>query len=225
MPKDDDEKKGNDAVTLPIGRLTFHSMFVRDVYKPKKGAEGEPMYKAEMVWHDADAIAAINDIILDVIEEEWGTLTDEEADEIIAGKSAKFLSPLKSGDKYAAKEPDKNREVYEGGFFLRTHTKFNKHGQPEVGGIMIYNESLEEVEATEQETIYGGQTGRLCVVPHTYIEEKTGNKCVTFFLTAYQRVADGDRLVSPRDYSSLFQKVEKSGGDGSRRSRREAAED
>ncbi len=217
--------KENVAKTLPAGRLTHHSMFVRDIYTPTKGAPAEPSYKIEMLWHKDADIGIIEDIILEAIEDEWGELTQEEADDILAGKSDEYSSPLKDGNKYIRKEPDKNREVYEDGKYLRAKTKFNKHGDDDAGGIMVYNEDMDELQATDQKQVYSGSYGRMAVTTNAYVDSKTDKRSISFYLSAYQRTKDGDRLAVQRDHSTLFGKVTKEGGARTRRSRSDADAD
>ena len=190
-------------VTLPEGRLINSSLFVKDQFDEKS----TPSYKCEMAY-DMDDEDTILDYIFDVAIEEFGEAIEDDDD---------FICPLLSGDKMAKKREKKGKDgdAYKGKLVLRAKTNFNFDGADAAGGIQVYDEEVELIEIGGSKAIYSGCYGKMAVEFKTY-EDRDGNPAATAYLTSFQKTADGERLVTSSDHSSLFDKV----ADGKKRSKR-----
>lgn len=197
MAKEKDDK----TITLPEGRLINEALFERDIYKGPNGNEGEPKYKVELAFDpdDVEGEDTVEDLLMDAIEEAFGASAVDDKDTVY---------PLLSGDKLAKKREDKGKEgdAYKGKTVIRADTKFNKHGQDGPGGIQVYNEDLEEVTAVNRQEVYPGCYGIAAITISTYTTA-AGDPACKFYLSAFQKTRDGEKLVTSADHSKLFKPV------------------
>ena len=129
-----------------------------------------------------------------------------------------------------AKKPIKDGkpgDAYAGMEVIRANTIYNKHGEQGPGGISVYAPDGEsEIGVANKSEIYNGCYAIAAVTIGQYKDPSTGNNALTFYLSAVQKVRDGDALTSPKDHSSLFKAVGRSepanSGDGAPRQRRQA---
>ncbi len=219
-----EESKSSDAFTLPEGRLINHALFVKDAYKGERGEPGKPKYKIEIAFpkSDEDSFDALEERLCDFADEEWGEGAGDDEDLVI---------PILDGDKMARKREKRGKEgdAYKGMWVIRADTGFNKDGIDGPGGIQVFDEEAEEVPIARQGEVYRGCYGIAGVTIGAY-ESNDGNNALKFYLVAFQKTKDGEKLVSAADRSSLFKPTgrkarrgedgEESGGDDGRRRRR-----
>lgn len=208
-------------LTLPQGRVINHSLFQRDIYKDERGNEADPTYKIELAFDPDDLLGEgkFEDKIIDVAIAEWGD-TQEVEDAVINGDIVWY----KNGDEMAAERKARGKpgDAYEGKLVIRAHTKYNKWGQDAAGGIAVFDEAVEPVEPANGEAIvYRGSFGIAGVTLNPYVDSKTKKRCVSFYLQAFQKTADGEKLATGGDNSDLFKPVGRTEGAApARRSRR-----
>ena len=211
----DDEDASKD-IKLEEGRLINHSMFIKDQFNE----QANPSYKVEMVY-EPDDLDSLYDACYDFAEDQWG--------EGAADEDAELHIPILDGDKLARKREKKGKsgDAYEGKLVVRATTIFNKHGEDDVGGVQVFNESVKDADKSE---IYRGSHGHMVISLGHYQKDKEDEdgdpyqiNAITFYLQAYQKTRDGDKLASSTDRKQLFKPVgkkksdEKSGGGGRKR--------
>lgn len=207
----DEETKTADVQTLPVGRVINCSLFKKDQFN----AKSVPKYKIEIAFpKDSDAEIDIEEMLLDAADDYWGKGASDDEDLVL---------PLIDGDKLAKKRAKKNKDgsAYEGMIVIRADTVYNKDGTDGPGGIQVFDEDVEPIEPARQGEIYPGCYGQAAVVIGKY-EDDEGNNALKFYLSAFQKTADGEKLIKAADRSGLFKPVgrEKGSKDGSRRRRR-----
>ena len=219
------DKKEVKVLTLPEGRLINCAFFTRDVYKdPETGAEGKPQYKGEIAFDPKDVTGenTIEDALIDAAVAAWGP---DAEDKFINGK---IISPFIDGDTLAEKreENGKSGDAYKGKLVCRPNTTFNKHGQDAEGGIDVFDEEVKPITGVNQQEIYPGCYGIAGVTISCY-KNNRGEKALKFYLVAFQKTRDGEKLVTPRDNTKLFKPLAKAASkdgekaeDGGRRRRR-----
>mgnify|MGYP003656691710 CR=1 FL=1 len=201
------ERAQDKEFALPEGRLINGHLFVRSVYTDENGKEGAPMYKVEMAYPKKDnLLAEFEEHVWDILVEEYGQKTIEEADEedlidwrILDGDA------LKKGRESRGKEGD----AYAGMDIIRASTQFNKEGDPAEGGIAVYDEDVEDIEPVNKSKVYNGSYGVVGVKCRPYTaKDRKGNTIysVVVYIVAYQKTGDGDKLTPTADRSSLFEK-------------------
>lgn len=193
MAKNDDSKK-QEPFLLPEARVIHHSLFSKDKFND----EATPAYKIEVaIPSDSEELVALGEKLFAFADEVFGGGNYDEDDLIL---------PLKDGDKMAAKRKrnGKSGDAYEGMIVIRANTIYNKDGEDAPGGIQVFDEDVEEVGAANKEVIYPGCYGQVGVTMSSYEDAKTGDPAITFYMTAFQKTGDGERLVIQRDHSKLF---------------------
>lgn len=206
-----DEKEPKPILVLPEGRLINQALFVRDQYND----QSKPSYKVEIAFDEADLEeAGVFDALADAVAEEFG---DAVADE------GTYIDPILDGDELAAKRAakDKPGDAYEGKLVIRAATIYNLNGIEGEGGIQVFQPNGEPLEAAAQGEIYGGCYGKAAVRIGVYTDSRTQEPGAKFFLCAFQKTKDGEKLATGGDYSNLFKPVGRDKGKGSsRRSRK-----
>lgn len=202
-----DKKPEKVIFNLPEGRLLNHSLFERDAYKrDEKSQPGKPMYKVEVRFDEAQVMGqgTIEDEIANCIGDKWG---DVAFDEFLAHKQG-YRTPLLDGNRLAEKRiaAGKKGDAYAGGRIIRASTMFNKDGVDGPGGAPVYGPDTKPVLAANQGTIYQGCYGIAAVTLEAY-EASNGDHSVTFYLVAFQKTREGERLVEAPDRSGLFKPV------------------
>ena len=205
------EKK---RLTLPEGLIVNQSFFQKDTYDEGGKNEGVPSYKFEVAIDEADLVGEgkFEDEIIECACAEWG---DDAEQDVIDGKIKWF----KDGDAIAAdrKSRGKAHDAYEGKAVIRGHTIYNLYGEDAPGGIAVYDAEVNKIEPVNGGAeIYRGVFGVLGVTLNPYIDSKTKEKCISYYLVAFQKTQDGERL-SGGDNSDLFKKVGRTEGEGSKR--------
>ena len=202
------------AFALPAGRLINEALFVKDVYKDEDGKEGTPKYKVELVFpkklkgfrgEGTDDEPTVEDRIFDAVEAEWG------AKGVDAFEAGEVRLPFIDGDVYAEDRVDcgKKGDAYEGTWIVRADTIYNLDGDIESGGISVYDADLEPIAPANRKEIYRGCYGIAGVSIYCYKDSVYKKKCVKFYLSAFQKSDDGERISSGGDKSSLFSKLGK----------------
>lgn len=200
------EKKEVQVFILPEARVINCSLFERDIYKdPQTGREGNPSYKIELAF-DPDTVegeGTFEDALIDYACDQWG---DDAEDDWANGEIG---TPFLDGDRLAKRreEKDKPGDAYKGKLVLRTHTIYNKDGVDGAGGISVYGPDLSEITIMNKGEIYQGCYGCVAVTINHYVDSKTGQNMLMTYLSAFQKTKDGEKLVTPRDYSKLFKPV------------------
>lgn len=213
--------KENPRFTLPVGRLINSSLFEKDAYTdPKTQKPGTPSYKIELAF-DPDDIYGPDDagederfIVDDLIDagcEEWGDSFED-----LFNDASEYRSPILDGDKLARRREDKGKEgdAYKGKVVIRANTQFNKHGENGPGGIEVYDENVDEVEAANQSAIWPGCEG-VAVVTISNYDDSDGRKAQKFYLEAFQKTGgdpEKDKLVTKSNNKSAFAPVKKKAG-------------
>jgi len=215
------EKKAVKRYTLPEGQVTYDNMLEKTVFK-----DGDkPKYKVELRFDPKLVTGAgtIEDALIDAACDKWG---DGAEKQFLEGK---ILSPILDGDKLAARrvEDGKSGDFYAGYSIIRPTTQFNRDGQDAPGGISVYAPDVSPIEAVNhRKEIYAGVWGIAAVTIFTYLDSR-GDKAVGFYLEAFQKTKDGERLIAPVDRSTLFKPMARTtaaptGGDTSGTRRRRA---
>ena len=214
-------KKETVTLLLPEGRVINESLFEKDAYvDPKTEKAGVPKYKVELAFDPATVTGqgTIEDDLINAACDEWG---DSAEKEFLDGE---IRSPFLSGDKLAKKREDKGKEgdAYKGKLVVRADTIFNINGQDAPGGIQVYDENVKAIGPAQRAAVYPGMFGQAAVVISCYLDN-AGDKAMKFYLSAFQKTKDGDKLVTSSDHSTLFKPVGKpvqGAGEASTRSRR-----
>ncbi len=202
-----------EAIKLPVARVINHSLFVKEAYKdlkdPKK--ESKPRYKVEIAWAKDDA--AFN---------EFYDLLERIADEEFPGKQygldifeGDLISGIRDGDEIAAdrEKRGKKGDAYKGMWVLRASTDFNYNGEDADGGAQVYGEDAKRIDAVagDRSRIYSGCYGHLAVKVGTYQTDDARTKkkfdCLNYYLVAFQKTGDGEKLATGGDASGLFKPV------------------
>ncbi len=193
--RNNDDDKKQEPFLLPEARVIHHSLFKKDQYNDK----AVPAYKIEVAI-DADdpALDDLYNRVFEFAEDAHGEFDDDD-----------LIHPLKDGDKMAKKRErnGKNGDEYKGKIVIRANTIYNHNGDDDTGGVAVYDEDKELINGINQGTVYPGCYGFAGVTMHGYTDEKSGEPAVKFYLTAFQRTKDGDRIVQQRDNSKLFKPV------------------
>lgn len=207
---------------LPVGRMINNSLFEKDAFVSPNGQEGKPSYKIEVAFDPADleGEGKFDEYLAETAAEQWG---DKAWDDFFDGG---IISPLLDGNKLAAAREAKNKpgDAYKGKTVLRMKTDFNKHGQDAPGGVAVYDEEVNEITIANSDQIYNGCMVQVACMAATYTTNR-GEKALTVYFSGVQKIADGERLASGFDHSSLFKPVgraakSESGGEEDGESRR-----
>ncbi|HZX69782.1 MAG TPA: ssDNA-binding protein [Rhodanobacter sp.] len=190
---------------LPEGRVINEALFEKDAYvDPRTEKAGTPFYKIELAFAP-EAVTGQGTIEDDLIEaacQEWG---DSAEKEFLDGS---IRSPFLDGDKLAKKRADKGKEgeAYKGTIVIRANTLFNLNGQDAPGGIQVYDENVKAIGPAQRAAIYPGMYGQCAVTILCYLDNG-GDKAMKFYLSAFQKTKDGEKLIASSDHSSLFKPV------------------
>ena len=202
-----------EAFRLPVGRVINASIFDRDIFVDAQGKEGKPSYKVEIAF-PRGTLDEVVDLMMDAADAEWGKG---------AGEDDQLIWPILDGDKLAEKREKrgKNGDAYKDMDVIRANTIFNLHGQEGPGGIAVYTAELTEMDPlTGQKEIYGGVMGYAGVTIGTYHDDRFDRNGLKFYLTAFQKTDDGERIGGNTDHSTLFDKVGRKDGESAKRTRK-----
>ena len=178
---------------LPVGRVINHSLFRKEQFNEK----ATPSYKIELAF-DKGELDDFHNQCLDYANETWG-----------AGAEDSVIIPIKDGDEMAAKrkKDGKPGDAYAGKDVIRANTIYNKDGDDGDGGVQVLNVDVSPIGPANASEIYLGCLGIAAVTFGNYQDQATGNNAITLYLAAFQKTADGERLVTAKDYSGLFKPV------------------
>ena len=193
MAKRVEKKTSVQQRLLPVGRVINHSLFRKEQFNEK----ATPSYKIELAF-DKGELDDFHNQCLDYANETWG-----------AGSEDAVIIPIKDGDEMAAKrkKDGKPGDAYAGKDVIRANTIYNKDGDDGDGGIQVLNVDVSPIGPANASEIYLGCLGIAAVTFGNYQDQATGNNAITLYLAAFQKTADGDRLVTAKDYSGLFKPV------------------
>lgn len=205
-----DARKEQKRILTPVGRLINESLFEKDQFNEDATAS----YKIELAfgWDDVEALEI--ELAAKAVEK-WGAGADQDYfDE-------KIISPLIDGNKLAARREEKGKpgDAYKDMAVLRAHTIYNKFGQSGPGGIFVYAPDVSEIGAANRQEIYPGCYGQAAISIGTYDDSRSGDHALMFYLNAFQKTKDGERLVTATDYSEVFKAVGREEGSGPSRRR------
>ena len=200
-----------DPIVIKDARVINHSCFVKDAFDDK----AVPSYKIEVaVPADSEVVADLENQLLDFADAKWGDGAGDDEDLVL---------PLLDGDKLARKREKKGKEgdAYKGMIVIRANTIYNKDGTDGPGGIQVFDQDVEEISPARSSDLYPGCKAEIAVTISGY-ENNEGNNALKFYLSAVQKVGDGEKLVTGSDRSTLFKAVGRSGGgeSGGRKRRR-----
>ena len=216
------EKEKPVEVTFPVGRLINHSLFQKDQFDDKS----IPSYKCEVAYNPDD-LNAVMDQVADLAQAKFnfdgGVLFDLDK----TTETDYLVTPFLKGDLLARKrEKDgKPGDAYKGKIVIRFNTKFNWQGQDAPGGVYVCDEDAKQILPAGQSAIYQGCMVQVIGTLSWYDDDDSGNPACKFYLGGVQKTGDGEKLVSAKDYSTLFKPVGRatSGGEaasgGGRRKR------
>jgi hypothetical protein len=193
MAKKVEKKTSVQQRLLPVGRVINHSLFRKEQFNEK----ATPSYKIELAFDKGELDDFYNQC-LDYANETWG-----------AGAEDSVIIPIKDGDEMAAKrkKDGKPGDAYAGKDVIRANTIYNKDGDDGDGGVQVLNVDVSPIGPANASEIYLGCLGIAAVTFGNYQDQATGNNAITLYLAAFQKTADGDRLVTAKDYSGLFKPV------------------
>ena len=193
MAKKVEKKTSVQQRLLPVGRVINHSLFRKEQFNEK----ATPSYKIELAFDKGELDDFYNQC-LDYANETWG-----------AGSEDAVIIPIKDGDEMAAKrkKDGKPGDAYAGKDVIRANTIYNKDGDDGDGGIQVLNVDVSPIGPANASEIYLGCLGIAAVTFGNYQDQATGNNAITLYLAAFQKTADGERLVTAKDYSGLFKPV------------------
>ncbi len=198
----------------PVGRVIHHSLFTKDTYVDEKGRAGTPGYKVLLAFAPK-VIEEFEGHIVAACVDLWGAEADDDY------WNEKIRSPIKDGDKEAAKREakGKNGDATRGLLVLQAHTIFNAQGVDADGGVYVCDANAKELDfAARNKIIYNGCHGiaNISISPYL-IDERKG---VTLYLNGFQFMEDGDKLGGA-DPASLFSPMmEEDSGTKGRRGRK-----
>lgn len=193
-----DKKEAKTYVTTE-GRLINGSLFERDIFKSEAGGEAKPTYRAEMAF-EAGQLDEIIDAAFSAAVEEFGDVQlDVDGGDI--------QTPIKVGDELAAARAAKSKpgDAYKGKVVLRASTQYSQTGDMGPGGVAIYDASNSPITIMDKQLVYNGCYGKVGISIGTYTVNKT--RGVKFYLKAFQKTREGERLASVADHSTLFKPV------------------
>ena len=213
-----DQDRGQ-PFALPEGRGINLHLFVRQVYKdPVTGKEGEPQYSAEMAYPKpaggaVDMLNPLETYCMDVLNDQFGT---EKVNQYLNKDWLRI--PIKDGNKKADRREANGKagDAYRDMWVISSSTRFNKNGDPDAGGIDVFDPEVNPIEAVNKSTIYNGCMGIIAVKGKGY--EGTSRDTsdpfmsVVLYLEAFQMTGTGERLASAPNRAGLFQKRPQSGG-------------
>jgi hypothetical protein len=202
------DEKTVEVIGTPEGRLINGSLFEKETYTDDRGVEGTPAYKIEMAF-DPEDVGGLETKVIEAAVEKWGPQAEQDY------LDGKIRDPLKDGDELAAARVAKGKkgDAYEGKIVIRANTIWNKHGEDGPGGISVYKEDgATELVIGEYGTIFNGCMGVAALTVHAYDGIGGGQPGVKFYLSAFQKTGEGERLMGERDYSQVFKPVGRTEG-------------
>lgn len=197
----------NPRRAFPEAMLINQSFFEMDIFDEGGPREGKPSYKFEIALDKDDVVGEgkFEDYVIDCACEEWGESAEQD---VIDGKIKWFVD----GDKLAKKREEKGKsgDAYKGKVVFRGHTIYNADGTKNApGGIKVYDAAVERIAPVNAGEIYRGCFGVVGVTLNAYIDSKTDEKCISYYLVGFQKTRDGERLTGGGDDSDLFKAVGK----------------
>ena len=204
------DQKEKKMILTPVGRVINESLFEKSQFDEK----ATPVYTIEMAFN-WDDLVAVEDELAAHAAEKWGAGASEDYFD------NKLRSPVLDGDDLARRREEKGKpgDAYRGLAVIRAHTAFNKHGQEAPGGVQVYDPGVEEIGPANRQEIYPGCYGQAALKIATY-EERDGRHALMFYLHAFQKIKDGERLITAQDYSEVFKPVGREEGSGPARRRK-----
>lgn len=197
------EKTETKYLNLPPGRIINMSLFEKDQFKD----DASPSYKLELAFTKDPDVLEDGGVFAAILEALAGAFTEPADGFTLNIDGGPYVSGILDGDKLAAKREAAGKvgDAYKNMWVIRSSTQFNKNGDNAAGGIAVYDEDVKEISAVNQSDIYRG----CCAVAKVSIKATDifGSDGVTFYLSAVQKVADGERLTSPVDHAGAFKPV------------------
>lgn len=208
------EKKEVDHIVTPEGRVINSSLFVKDQFNDK----ATPSYKLELAF-DPDDSQELEVKLAAFAVDTWGAGAEDDY------WNNKIISPVKDGNVYAKnREADgKPFDAYTDKMIIRPHTIYNFDGTDGPGGIRVTDPANENIETINSGEIYNGCYGRAVVTIKAYVKvTDDGSKvnALTFYLHAFQKMRDGEKLATAADASKLFKPVGRDTSSGESEGRR-----
>lgn len=193
------EKKEVKRFTTPEGRLINSAFFEKEQFNEK----ATPAYKLEMAFEPG----ALDELI----DEAFTTAGDKWGEVQLDLDGGKVVTPILDGDALAAKRAEKGKlgDAYAGKQIIRASTIYAKSGQDGPGGIAVYGPDVSEITAVNRDEVYNGCFGVAGLTIGTYTDND-GKPALKFYLVAFQKTRDGEKLFSAPDHSTLFKPVGRS---------------
>ena len=186
----------------PEGRLINNSLFEKDAFVDAKGRAATPAYKIEMAFED-ESLSELEERVIEAAIAQWGDGAEKQYDD------GEIRSPFLSGDSLAEEREKRGKkgDAYVGKTIVRASTIYNRHGEDGPGGVAVFGPDVSEIIFSDRESIYNGCHGVAAVTISAYDGIAGGSPGVKFYLSAFQKTRDGDRLVAEKDYKKVFSPV------------------
>ena len=197
-------------VVTPEGRLIHENLWEKD----KFNEEAVPSYKIEMAFDNLDEV---EDALKRVALQKWGSGADQDY------LDNKIIDPLIDGNVLLERREKKGKsgDAYKDKLVIRAHTIYNRDGAEASGGICVYAPDVSIVEPVDRAKIYPGCYGCAKLSIGIYVDPKTQQNALMFYLQAFQMTRDGERLIAAADHSKAFKPVGRTEGEsGGRRKAR-----
>jgi hypothetical protein len=206
-----DAKQETKKHLTPVGRLINHALFVKDQFDENTTAK----YSIELAFPNDDTLQEIEDALAAAAVAKWGAGA---ADQYWDGA---IISPIIDGNVLAQRREEKGKpgDAYKDQLIIRAKTIYNKHGADGPGGIQVFNPDGVEIDPTMAAEVYQGSYGKAVLTIGTYTDSRTSKNALMFYLAAYGKDRDGERLVSTADHSEMFKPVGRAETGSTRRKR------
>jgi hypothetical protein len=176
-------------VTTPVGTLSYPA-----IWEAKTTPSGEEKYGCALIFPEGTDLSALKAAAMAAAQERWGT----KAQQML--KTRQLRMPFRDG-----------AEKAQAGYGeATTFVNVTSYRQP--GMVSRYaGPDGKPLAITDPEEIYPGCKVRASLYPHAY--ETSGNKGVTFFLNAIQKIGDGPRLDGRLRAEDTFEAFESTPAD------------
>ena len=219
------EKEAAKRYTTPVGRLINNALFERDQFD----ANSKPSYKIELALDPGEDLDYLIGDVEDWVKENLPHVKPTKDGKLLDIDGGPVITMFLDGDRLAAERESRGKkgDAYKGKTVIRANTIYNRDGVEGPGGAVVYDEEVTLIEPVNARAIYNGCMGVAGVTIASYEVEdrktKVKDPAVKFYLVAFQKTGDGEKLTSPADHSSLFKPVGRPAGAAPETGRRKRA--
>lgn len=168
-----DDEKIFPVLKTPPGQVSWAHLA-----EPDNGSHqyADGRYKVTISWPKSTDLRAVRAVIKEAAELEWGV-------------GAAFIDPIHDGDNLFDDKGHK-KDDYAGQWKMTFRSKF----QP-----LQYDEHGRPIADLAADGIKTGDTAMVGAQSNPFFDNKTKQRCVSFYLTELQRVSRGTRQMGPRE--------------------------